>query len=76
MRIVMIQWDDPTYTGAHWENREPFIERAVNCITCGIVLHENKDTIHIIQSLNSDYYSQGIVIPKCSIKQMWRLKVG
>lgn len=74
MRIVMIQWDDPAFTGDHWENREPFIERAVNCITCGIVLHEDDKVIHIIQSLNSDYYSQGIVIPKCSIKQMWRLK--
>jgi len=71
----MVQWLDPSYTGAHWEDREPFIEGVINCVTCGIVLHENKDAIHIVESLNSDYYSQGIVIPKCSIKQMWRLKI-
>ncbi len=75
MKLVLIEWQDPAYTGAHWENREPFIERPVNCITCGILLHEDKDTVHIVLSLNPEYYAQGMAMSKRWIKRMRTLRI-
>jgi len=76
MILVLIQWKDPGYVGSHWENREPFIEKSVSCISCGVLLHENEDDIQVILSLNNEFYSQGIAFPKSIIKKMWKLKVN
>ena len=75
MKLVLIEWDDPAYSGSHWENREPYIEKPVKCITCGIVLHEDRHNIHIVLNLNFDFYSQGIAVPKRLITRIRQLKV-
>ena len=75
MILTLIEWNDPGYAGAHWENREPFSETSVHCVTCGILLHENEDDIQIVQSLNKEFYSQGVTFPRNIIKKMWKLQV-
>ncbi len=73
MILVLIEWPDPAFSSAHWEDREPFTEKTVDCVTCGILLHEDKESVHVILNLNLDFYSQGIVIPRKLIKRMRKL---
>lgn len=76
MKLVLIEWEDPGFAAGHWENREPFTETAVPCVSCGILLHEDNEKIQLVLNLNKEFYSQGTVFPKSIIKRMWRLKVN
>jgi len=76
MILVLIQWKDPTFCGEHWEDREPYVEVPVNCVSCGILLHECEDSIQVVMNLNSKFYSQGISYPKSIIKRMWKVKAS
>ena len=76
MKLAMVEWVDPCSVAVQWQDIEPFIEKPVDCISCGILLHEDEDNVHLGLNMNSSHYSQGMVIPKCCIKRLRYLKVA
>lgn len=76
MILVMVKWVDSAF--AHgWTLKETARKHTVSAIvSVGILLHEDREKITIMQSVSDkDDAGDGITIPKCSIKKIWRLKV-
>ncbi len=76
MKLVLILWEDIASTyDPSWTARGEITDLGcVPCVTCGIALHEDEESIHVVLSNNVACFSQAIVIPKSVIKRMWRLK--
>lgn len=76
MRIVLVEWVDSAFAQG-WMNKQLAKEHEISrIVSVGILLCENQERITVMQSIsNKDDAGDGITIPKCSIKQMRRLKV-
>ena len=76
-RMVMIEWVDSTF--AHgWMDRETLLAHTQSeCVSCGLLMCDKKDSVTIIQSFSPDkkQVGDGITIPKCCIKRVRTLKV-
>ncbi len=76
MKLVLVEWKDPTCWATHgWEDREPWIEKPLSCISVGILLHEDKDNIHVVLNLTEGKQCEGEVLPRGCIKRIRPLKV-
>lgn len=76
MKLVLIQWDDPSTCATSWTHRSDFDEAYfTKCVSVGIMLKETDEDITLCMNINERNYSQAITFPKSCIRQVWRLGV-
>jgi len=75
MRPIMVEWVDSSYSNG-WHNIEDLDNYVpTKVVSFGLLAKDAKDFIIILLNYGKTQFSNSMTIPKCSIKQMWRLKV-
>ena len=73
--LVEVEWVDAC-SKAGWRPRKEYIEQAiVPCRTAGYLVASNRKQVVVVQSLSdtSGHVTDGIVIPRVSVKKIRRL---
>ena len=73
--LLLVEWDDSSAMGG-WHEIDSRA-RITKCISVGLLVHEDDKQIVLVSS-RSDFgnVADSNAIPKCSIKKIWKLKVG
>jgi len=68
-----IEWVDSTFHHG-WQLKQDSDCTFPQCVSVGIFIKEDKESITIAQSESADSYGDRITIPKCCIKKVRELK--
>jgi len=76
LKIVLVEWED-AYTTHGWrDDGEMDVLHTARTVTCGILKKTKGDAISVILNQGRGVYSDGITIPKGSIKSIRQLKIS
>ena len=77
MKIVLIEWVD-SVRAFDWSLLEDVDEKSMDCISVGFLLKETDNYVTIAQNygLKPEQVCNLITIPKCSIKNIRKIKEG
>ena len=77
MKLVLIRWDDSSFSHGGWVDEDELKTLNVSRgVSVGFVIEETKDKIVLVQNIGeSKQRASAIAIPKSCIKRIWKLKV-
>ena len=76
-KIYIVEWVDSKLLTGGWESAEHTKGKEVCKVTSvGILQAKTDEQITLQPNVSDGDYCQGVVIPRCSIKRMRRLKIA
>jgi len=75
MKIAIIEWNDSFFTHG-WKPKDEFKSMgAAPCVSLGVIVNSNKDSVTLVLSLGRDDYADSMTIPRGCIKRIRYLRV-